>query len=354
MPLTQAVIDNVANAALDYHMERGKTFKQHIQEKPLLNAMKRNQKTFPGGKGELTVRPIFETQSTIEGFDSDDTLSFTSPTPIKEAKYPWKMIHLGISMTTDELLRDGLSIVDTNGQNTKQHTQRELTMLANILQTKLDDMTEGHAAGMNEMLWADGSQDSKEVPGIQSLITEDPSTGVVGGIDRANQPLWRNRARVGDPGAGGSGIRYNPDKSNLIKNLRQERRQLHRYGRPRLLVLCGSTALERLEEEVDAKGIYTQSGFSGGAEVGMGEISLNGLGTFQYDPTLDDIGKDNFMYFIDTKNIQLMPIEGEDMKRHFPARPHDKMVLYRSVTWAGGLVARQLNTSMVVETLPTA
>ena len=344
MPLTQDVIDNVANAAIDYHMNRGETFTQHIQEKPLLQAMKRYQKTFPGGKGELTVRPVFETQSGIEGFDSDDTLSFTNPTPIKTARYPWKMIHLGINMTTDELLRDGISIVDTNGKNTKQHSQRELTMLAEILQTKLDDMTEGYAVGMNEMLWADGSQDSKEVPGIQSLITDDPSTGVVGGIDRESQPLWRNRAHTGT-----SAITTDPDKSALIKKLRQERRQLHRYGKPRHIILCGSKALEWLEAEVDAKGIYTQSGFSGGQEIGMGEISLSGLGTFQYDPTLDDIGRDNFMYFIDTKNIQLKPIEGEDMKMHYPSRPHDKMVLYRSITWAGGLIARQLNTSMVVE-----
>jgi len=351
MPLTQAVIDNVANAAIDYHMDRGQTFAQHIQEKPLLNAMRSSQQTFPGGKGELTVRPIFETQSTLEGFDSDDTLSFTNPTPIKEAKYPWKMLHLGITMTTDELLRDGISVVDTNGKNVKMHNQRELTMLANILETKLEDMTEGWSSGMNEMLWQDGAQDSKEVPGIQYLIADDPTTGVVGGIDRAVQPLWRNRAFVGTPGTG-NGVRINTGTSALIRFLRQQVRQLRRYGSPNLLILCGSKALERLEEEVDAKGTYTQSGFGGKQEISMGEISLKGLGTFKYDPTLDDLGRDDFMYFIDTKNIKLRPVEGEDMKKHYPARPHDKMVLYRSMTWAGGLTARQLNTSMVVQVFP--
>ena len=351
MPLTQAVIDNVANAAIDYHMDRGKVFNQHIQEKPLYQAMRASQQTFPGGKGELTVRPIFETQSTLEGFDSDDTLNFTNPTPIKEAKYPWKMLHLGITMTTDELLRDGVSIVDTNGKNVKMHSQRELTVLANILQVKLDDMTEGWASGFNAMLWNDGTQDAKEVPGIQYFIADDPTTGVVGGIDRATQPLWRNRAFVGNP-ATLSGIRIDTVKSKLIRFLRQQVRQLRRYGNPDLLILCGSKALDLLESEVGAKGVYTQTGFSGKQELGMGEISVKGLGTFQYDPTLDDLGRDDFMYFIDKKNIKLRPIEGEDMKKHFPARPHDKMVLYRSMTWAGGLTARQLNTSMVVQVFP--
>lgn len=355
MALTQAVIDNVANAAIDYHMDRGTTYAQHIQEKPLLNELKQRERTFPGGKGEITCRPIFETQSSIEGFGGDDTLSFTNPTPIKEAAYPWKMIHLGITMTTDELLRDGISVVDTNGRNTRQHSERELTMLANILQTKLDDMTEGYSAGMNEMLWGDGTQDSKEVPGIQFMIADDPTTGVVGGIDRAEQPLWRNRAfteahESATADASDGPIAADPDNSTLIKRLRQERRQLHRYGNPRHIVLCGSAALERLEAEVDAKGLYSQSGFSGSQEVGMGEISLSGLGRFRYDPTLDSLGREDYMYFIDTNGIQLMPIEGENMKRHFPARPHDKMVLYRSITWAGGLVGKQYNTSMVVQT----
>ena len=349
MPLTQEVIDNVANAAIDFHMDRGKVHNQHIQDKPLLEQLRRRQKTFPGGKGEITVRPVFETQSGIEGFDSDDTLNFTNPTPIKTASYPWKMIHCGIQMTTDELLRDGVSIVDTNGRSTSNHSRRELVVLANSLEVKLADMSEGYAAGMNEMLWGDGTQDAKEVPGITSLITEDPSTGVVGGIDREQQPMWRNRAL-----AGADAVTYDPDSSALVKALRKERRQLYRYGRPDIVTYCGSKALERLEAEVDAKGIYTQSGFSGRQEIGMGDISLQGLGRFMYDPTLDSEGREDFMYMIDMKAIKLMPIEGEDMKRHYPSRPHDKMVIYRSLTWAGGLVATQLNTSAVVETADPA
>jgi len=81
----------------------------------------------------------------------------------------------------------------------------------------------------------------------------------------------------------------------------------------------------------------------------MGKISLSGLGTFEYDPSLDDAGESKFCYIIDTNSVKLKVIEGEDMKKHYPARPHDKLVLYRSVTWAGGLVARQMNTSGVYE-----
>ncbi|MBD9674953.1 phage major capsid protein [Pseudomonas sp. PDM21] len=342
MPLTQAVIDNVANAAIDYHMDRGKLFYQQIQAKPLLDAMMKNKRFFPGGKGSITIRPVFETQSSIQGFDSDDTLTFTNPTPIKTLTYQWKMLHLGIYMTTDELLRDGISVVDTNGAQVSEHSQRDVTMLANILQAKLDDAAEGWAVGMNNILWKDGTQSAKEFPGIQYFITDDPTTGTVGGIDRATQPLWRNISL-----AGANAITPAPATQPITTALRKQVRQLTRYGTPRHLILCGSAFLDALEAEVAEKGIYTQGGWNKSINVGIGELSLNGLGTFKYDPTLDVLGKSKYCYFIDMSKFKLMPIEGEDFKKHYPARPHDKMVIYRSFTWAGGLVANQLNTSLV-------
>lgn len=35
------------------------------------------------------------------------------------------------------------------------------------------------------------------------------------------------------------------------------------------------------------------------------------------------------------------------MKRHNPARPADKYVMYRALTWVGGLVCRQRNANGV-------
>lgn len=344
--LSQAVLDNVANAAFDFYIKK-KLYNQHIQDKPLLRELRAKQKTFPGGKGDIVVSPVFETQSTLEGFEGDDTLTFTNPTPIKQARYPWKMQHLGIKMTTEELLKDGISIVDTNGASTSQHSGRDVTVIQNILQSKMDDMSEGWSKGMNDMLWKDGTQSAKDVPGIQYLIAENPAVGVVGGIDRATQTLWRNVALTSANGS--SEVTPNTANSTLIRTLQKQVRQLKRYGSPQYLILAGSAFMDAIEDEAYAKGTLTQTGFSNKTEAGIGQVSIRGLGTFMYDPTLDTLGKSKFAYFIDTRAITLMPIEGEDMKRHNPARPHDKMVVYKSMTWAGGLAMKQANTSMVAE-----
>lgn len=347
--LSQDVLDNAANAALDFHMDRGKVHYQHIQDKPLLRELQSRQKTFPGGKGAVTMDPVFETQSSLEAFEGDDTLTFTNPTPIKQASYDWGMAHVGIKVTTEELLIDGISVSDTNGKNVSEHSQRDMTALANILQVKLDDMSEGYAAGLNSTLWSDGTGTDDIFPGISAFISDAPETGTVGGINRAttgNEP-WRNLAFTKSTAGGRTANAI--AAADLITSLRSQKRQLFRYGSPKHIILCGSDFLDALAGQVDDNGQYSVSGFADGVDIGMGDISLRGVGTFMYDPSLDSNTKSDYAYFIDTNAIKLMPIEGEDMKRHYPARPHDKMVIYRSLTWSGTLASRQMNTSMVVQ-----
>ena len=56
MAFTTAELDNIANAALDYYIDKGNVYSQSLADKqPLLQAMDSAAKTFPGGKGELSV-----------------------------------------------------------------------------------------------------------------------------------------------------------------------------------------------------------------------------------------------------------------------------------------------------------
>src|SRR3546814_6887277 len=78
----------------------------------------------------------------------------------------------------------------------------------------------------------------------------------------------------------------------------------------------------------------------------MDDVSFKGV-AFQYDPTLDDLGREKYAYVLDTKTIFPKHIEGENMKRHNPARPADQYVMYRALTWVGGLVCSQRNANAV-------
>jgi len=343
MPFTAQELENIANAMIDFHMDKGKVYSQSIQDKPLLRILHAGQKTFPGGKENITTRVKGQYTTTIQGYTHDDTVSYSNPGNIKQAHYPWKEIHGGIQCTLTELKKDGISVVDSaNGKNTVEHSSREKTALANLMDDKIEDMTEGVAQDMNAMFWKDGTQSAKEVPGLMSFILDQPAAAtVVGGIDQSANVWWRNRASLGIDVS-------TPADQNLVNMLQKEFRQLRRYGSPKHVFLAGSDFLDGFEKELRALGTYTQTGWAdkGRIDASVADVAFKGI-SLEYDPTLDDLGKSKYGYVLDTKRIFSDVMEGEDMKRHSPARPEDKYVIYRAVTWTGGLVCQQRNTSGV-------
>jgi hypothetical protein len=334
-------IENIANATLDHHMERGKIYSQTIQDKPLLKKFDEKSKTFPAGKEFLTVRVKGEYTTTIQGFSHDDSVSYANPANIKTATFPYKRLHAGIEVTFDELQRNGISIAETTtGRRETRHSDREITALADLLDDKIEDMMEGRSRGMNDMFWRDGTQDSELVPGLKSFILDDPTSAtIVGGIDQSTNTWWRNRVNLGLSTS-------TPSASTIAQALQKEFRQLKRYGNPKHVMLAGSDFLDALEKELRANGTYTDNGWAGSGSIDMSVADTQFKGVnIHYDPTLDDLGETKSLYIIDCNAIYAMYMDSEKSKRHSPARPHDKYVMYRSITDVCGLVCKQRNTS---------
>lgn len=344
MPFTVQELENAANAALDYYMDRGEIFSSTIQNKPLLREMFAKKKTFPSGNANISVAVKGDYTTTIQGYSHDDQVTYKNPANIKRAAFPWKEIHWGISCTLTELKKDGITITDTtDGTGEDRHSGREITALANLLDDKLEDMKEGAERGLNSMYWNDGTQDAKQIPGIRSFIVDAPTTsGPIGGIDPTVNTWWQNRANLS------IGQGTDPTQQITVNFLQTELRQLRRFGNPKHIALCGADFLTQLEKELRSKGNYTLEGWDkkGAIDISMSDLALKGI-MFEYDPTLDDLGYAKRCYILDMKSIFPMMMEGEYMKKHNPARPEDRYVIYRAVTLTGGLVVRQRNTSGV-------
>lgn len=343
MAFTVQELENTANAAIEYHFNTPEIVSQTLQDKPLLRVMRSKEKTFPGGKDEITVGVKGVYTTTIQGFSHDDSVSYSNPANIKRARYPWKLVHSGISFTMHELSKDGITIVDTtDGSGERRHSDREKTALANMLDDKLEDMQEGTDRGMNTMFWRDGTQDSALVPGVRSFVLDDPTSAtVVGGIDQSANTWWRNRASLSIDAS-------TPSNQNLVSTLQSEYRQLRRYGGRPTLWLAGSDFIEALEKEIREKGNYSETGFNRreNTEAGMADVYFKG-NKIEYDPTLDDESLAKYCYALDPRHIFPKVIEGEARKKHSPARPPEKYVFYRAMTWMGGLVCRQRNAQGV-------
>jgi hypothetical protein len=369
MAFTAGEITNISNAALDYYLDRGDVWRQSLQKRPLFDKMVSRKKYFPGGKGDisLAVSGAFGAggvNDSVKGYTHDDTVVFYTPANIKRANYPWREHHIGLTMTHTELKIDGISVVDpgSNGERTTEHSRREMTVLVGLLEDKLFDLGEQYARKFNTLLYGDGVADTKALAGLKLLIADNPTTGIVGGINRATagNEWWRNRAYTAAMGAavtgtpalaawGGGPIASNVANGGaLLQVLQSERRLLTRYGGEPDLFLAGSAFIGAMELEIRANGNYSMTGFTKSQDGSMGSMQFAGSEVV-YDPTLDDMGLSKRAYWFDSKKIMLMCMEDEWMHRHTPARPADKFIMYRSITSTCQLVGKQFNSSLVID-----
>ena len=366
---TAPLLNHIATAALDWWMNKGTAFQEAIQEKPLLAMMESKKKTFPGGKGNIicSVKGDFGntaapgTADQVVGYEQADVVTYYTPANLTQAIYPWKEMHIGIMLTHSELKSDGITVTDNDsGSETSEHSGRDDTVLVGLLQDALQDVSEQYARGTNNLLWTNGTADPKALAGMAALITDTPGTGIVAGIDRATRTWWRNRAYTtamgsavtGTPalGAWGGGpiTSATTNGGALITLLQNEYRQLTRYGGKPNTAFCGSSWLSALETELRANGNYSMTGFASGKDVAVGQISYMGT-DFEYDPTLDALGKQKRCYWFDSRDIYLVAMQDEWRHQHSPDRTPDKYVLYRSITSTGQLCARRLNSSVVID-----
>ena len=159
------------------------------------------------------------------------------------------------------------------------------------------------------------------------------------GIDQATNTWWRNRASLLLSTAV-------PSDCVISNRLQTELRQLRRFGGKPNRGLAGSAFMEALEKEIRSKGNFTLDGFVGKQDPSMGDLTFKKI-PIDYDPTLDDLGRSKYLYLLDTNTVQLMPMSGENRKVHNPARPEDKYVLYRAMTFTGGLCCWKRNANGV-------
>ncbi len=345
-------LTNISNAALDYYIDKGTVHSQTLADKPLLAMIDKKAATFPGGKENvsLAVKGVYGDGSNnrVAGYTHNDTVTYINPAHIKRVNYPWKEHHTGITVTLTELKKDGISVVDSlDGKSTSEHSGREMTALANLLEDKLEDLMESYARGMNTHLYGDGTADANAFAGIQAFIKDNPAAtnAAVGGLRTDTNTWWANRYNVA----------VNTGSVDLVEFIHTEIRQLRRYGGKPDIAVCGSAFLDKLHSLLYAKGNYTQTGWnsSGSTDIAFADIKYQGI-PFIYDPALDDLtissqNPDKRCYIIDTSKLKMHYMSGEKMKRHSPARESTKYVMYRAMTTTCTLCASQLNCHGVYE-----
>lgn len=341
-------LDLAAQTSLEFHMNKMKVKRQNEQERPLYDDLVRAKKNFPGGKDFLTERVTFEYVTTTQGVVNDSSVSYGNPAKMATAYYPWKIVHAGITVSHHELLKNGINVVDSlTGEKTTPITGRDAFALADILDYKVGDLLGGWEEDLDKTFWGDGTSDGAKMPGIRSIIVDNPAASVtVGGIDQAQQPKWRNYAHLNINTT-------TPSNQNIVIALQKGFRQMRKHAKAGVKhkIYAGSDFIDAYHDEIRAKGTYTDRGFMSQIDPSMpegGKFSNQGI---KYTPTLDDLGLSKYCFVLDMNSINFRVVDNNWMKMHHPARPAEKYTLYKAITAVGGITCNQRNTSGVFSIL---
>jgi hypothetical protein len=338
MPFTAEQISYAGKSAMDY-IVRGKPEDLYNTERPFLKWLRANQKSFPGAKQYINEKLRISNDSNFQWFGPDGLVTYNRKRTLAEANFEWRSAHDGFGLTEEELLQNYITVTD---DPTSTPTTSEKHQFINLMTENTETLFEGFNENFDYELHLDGTSSTDALVGLDALIASDPTTGTVGGINRATagNEYWRNNVSLDI--ASTSGL--------LISTMEQVWRACTRVGgfAPDK-ILCGSAFLDAYRVDSNSeisRQIQTSGVTKGGVSMDPSISNLYFKGVLlEWDPVFDDLQAnlsetvewDKRCYFLNSRFIKLRPAKGQDMVTRRPPRSYDRYTHYWGLTWRGAM-----------------
>ncbi len=343
MPFTASELTSAGYLALDFYM-RNNPIDQIQEHRPLLERMMAEKKNFPGAKQNIVVQIRYAYNSNFQWFNGDAEVSYNHRQGVQWASYPWRACHDGFALNEDELLQNGITIIEGKGGN---NTEAEEIQLTNLLDENLEELHLGIKQQFSQALHRDGTQSADAIAGLDFLIPSAPTVGTVGGINRATNTWWQSNAITALTGGAAS----------MVTSMEQMWRKCARNGGKPNFILAGEgfldayasaagTMITRFKDANTAKGEYNLDPSTDTTE----DLAFHGV-RMTWDPEFLDLDVllapaipwQKRCYFLNTKFLKLRPAEGHDMITRKPPRVYNRYTYYWGITWRGGMTLNRSN-----------
>lgn len=149
-----------------------------INNHPLLNRLQTKGNVVKASGGATFQEKVsFASNGTVQSQGEYDTFNTTPQDVLTTASFSPKIITGTYSMSGLEL---------------KQNAGKE--GFINLAEAKKKVLIDSLRNTLGSQIYGDGTgAGGKDIGGLQLLIADDPTTGTVGGINRANYSFWRNK-----------------------------------------------------------------------------------------------------------------------------------------------------------------
>jgi hypothetical protein len=348
MPFTSGEISDAGKIGLDFYL-RNNPIDQIAVERPFYKALNARKTTAPGAKQYIVEQLRVRYSSNFQWFNGSQVVTYNRRQSVEQANFAWRSAHDGFALDEDRMIQNGISIDDSGPGGSA--SKAEMIQLTNLLKEQNEILKLGFQEKFSHALNLDGTQSSDALTGRDALISLTPTTGTVGGINRAtaSNAYWRNYAQTG--------LTTTTTTGTILDFMEVAWRACVRNGGRPNKIDVGDDFLDGFRNfmfksfgQVNFEGVSERS-----IEGGTKELTFHGV-PLEWNPEFDDLDTlyapaipwSKRCYMQNLSHIKLRPIEGQDMLTRKPPRAYDKYEYYWGLTWRGAVTMNRSNAQAVV------
>lgn len=297
--------DNLLTTTLE--SRTGKLADNVSDNNALLKRLKERGNIRPVSGGTKIVEELEYGESDSIWYTGYDKIDFTNPQLFSAAEFDLKLLAAPVGISGEELLKNA-------GKE----------RVIDLLEAKIKNAEKTLMNQMSVAIYSDGTgSGGKQLTGLQALVSDAPTTGTVGGIDRASNEFWRNKAKTSAVTA-----------ENIYAAMNEVYMACSRGSdRPDIIV-----ADDELYATYEAS-LVPQQRFTNAklAEAGFTNLKFKGADVI-YDGGIGGACPAGHMYFLNTEYLRLRPHK----ERNFKLIGGERMAInqdaiYKIIGWAGNL-----------------
>ena len=297
--------DNLLTTTLE--SRTGKLADNVSDNNALLKRLKERGNIRPVSGGTKIVEELEYGESDSIWYTGYDKIDFTNPQLFSAAEFDLKLLAAPVGISGEELLKNA-------GKE----------RVIDLLEAKIKNAEKTLMNQMSTAIYSDGTgSGGKQLTGLQALVSDAPTTGTVGGIDRESNEFWRNHAKTSAVTA-----------ENIYAAMNEVYMACSRGSdRPDIIV-----ADDELYATYEAS-LVPQQRFTNAklAEAGFTNLKFKGADVI-YDGGVGGKCPAAHMYFLNTEYLRLRPHK----ERNFKLIGGERMAInqdaiYKIIGWAGNL-----------------
>ena len=239
MPISNSDLQELAKVSLDEYL-RNMPVDQIATERPLLKRLMKGRKQFLGAKQNVVENIRKGYGSNFAWAYGEETVGFNKRNTTEQASFPWRRAVDGLYLDHDRLFGAGIKVREGDRGAFKLE-QNEKVQLLNLLDEQMESLKEGFLAKLDLELHRNGASDADAIVGLDTLVSVAPTTGTVGGLDRATATYWRNYAKTSISTA---------TTGNLLKEMELAWRKCIKNGGSPNFILAGGKFIDAYAKDI--------------------------------------------------------------------------------------------------------